>query len=81
MGDRRGLNPRHSESQSDALPTELRPPNFIVGSWRAPRMEALPTVTQGFASQTRRVSVFGATTTEFSFSDAETLCVSASLKD
>lgn len=25
-GDRRGLNPRHSESQSDALPTELRPP-------------------------------------------------------
>ena len=25
-GDQRGLNPRHSESQSDALPTELWPP-------------------------------------------------------
>ncbi len=25
-GDRRGLNPRQPESQSDALPTELRPP-------------------------------------------------------
>lgn len=32
MGDRRGLNPRHSESQSDALPTELRPPYFITSS-------------------------------------------------
>lgn len=26
MGDRRGLNPRHLEPQSNALPTELRPP-------------------------------------------------------
>jgi hypothetical protein len=26
MGERWGLNPRPSESQSDALPTELRPP-------------------------------------------------------
>ncbi len=25
-GDRRGLNPRHRESQSRALPAELRPP-------------------------------------------------------
>ena len=25
-GDRRGLNPRHPEPQSGALPTELRPP-------------------------------------------------------
>jgi hypothetical protein len=25
-GDRRGLNPRQPESQSGALPTELRPP-------------------------------------------------------
>ncbi len=25
-GERRGSNPRHSEPQSDALPTELRPP-------------------------------------------------------
>ena len=26
MGERRGLNPRHAEPQTAALPTELRPP-------------------------------------------------------
>ncbi len=29
-GDRRGLNPRHPEPQSSALPTELRPPPTIL---------------------------------------------------
>ena len=29
-GDRRGLNPRQPESQSGALPTELRPPQKKV---------------------------------------------------
>jgi hypothetical protein len=28
-GDRRGLNPRPQESQSRALPTELRPPRVM----------------------------------------------------
>src|ERR1019366_4469000 len=28
-GERRGSNPRHSEPQSDALPTELLPPHSI----------------------------------------------------
>ncbi len=34
-GDRRGLNPRHSESQSDALPTELRPPQIKSANYKA----------------------------------------------
>lgn len=29
-GDQRGSNPRHSESQSDALPTELWPPHVVL---------------------------------------------------
>ena len=29
-GDRRGLNPRQLESQSRALPTELRPPQKVL---------------------------------------------------
>ena len=29
-GDRRGSNPRHPESQSGALPTELRPPLHFI---------------------------------------------------
>jgi hypothetical protein len=32
-GDRRGLNPRQPESQSGALPTELRPPQNLDGSF------------------------------------------------
>ncbi len=32
-GGRRGLNPRQPESQSGALPTELRPPSFFKG-WK-----------------------------------------------
>ena len=35
-GGRRDSNPRHSEPQSDALPTELRPPyQFVTGNWHA----------------------------------------------
>ena len=30
-GDRRDLNPRQPESQSGALPTELRPPSNVDG--------------------------------------------------
>lgn len=29
-GERRGLNPRHPEPQSGALPTELRPPLYTL---------------------------------------------------
>ncbi len=29
MGERRGLNPRHAEPQTAALPTELRPPSEV----------------------------------------------------
>jgi hypothetical protein len=29
-GERRGLNPRHSVPQTDALPAELRPPRHFV---------------------------------------------------
>src|SRR5690606_23278072 len=47
QGDRRESNPRHSEPQSDALPTELRPPSRRADSVARPSHAASPITREG----------------------------------